>query len=98
MIIIHATLQVNQDKKVEFLQEVQPLIAATRAESGNISYRLLNDTEEENVFTMVEIWEDLQAVSQHNSSEHFTAFIAKAKEFLSAPLTAKIFEGQPINS
>jgi quinol monooxygenase YgiN len=97
MIIIHATLQVKKDKKDEFLQEIQPLIAATRVENGNISYRLLNDTEEENVFTMVEIWEDLQAVNHHNSSEHFTSFIAKAKEFLTAPLDAKVFDGQPMN-
>jgi len=97
LIIIHATFHVNSAKQDTFLEEIQPLIAASRAESGNISYGLQKDTEKENVYTMVEVWQNLQAVSSHNSSEHFTSFSAKAKEFLNAPLDVKIFEGQPLN-
>ncbi len=98
MIIIHATFHIHAAKQDEFLQEIQPLIAASRAEKGNISYRLQKDTETEHVFTMIEVWQDMQAVSSHNSSEHFTSFVAKAKDFLTAPLDVKAFEGKPLNS
>jgi len=96
MIIIHANLQINPAKQDLFLKEIQPLVAASRAESGNISYRLQKDTESANVFTMVEIWQDMQTVAQHNASEHFTKFTANAKEFLTAPLEVKAFEGEPL--
>lgn len=96
MIIIHATFHIQPAKKDLFLKEIQPLITASKAENGNISYNLLKDTENENVFTMVEVWQDLQAVSLHNASEHFTAFVSKAKDFLTAPLDVQSFEGQPL--
>ncbi|QIZ05912.1 antibiotic biosynthesis monooxygenase [Priestia megaterium] len=96
MIIIHATFHINPTKQDMFLEEIQPLIAASREENGNVSYRLQKEVENENVFTMVEVWQDMQAVASHNSSEHFTKFVAKAKEFLTAPLDVKAFEGQPL--
>jgi quinol monooxygenase YgiN len=96
MIIIHASFHVNPAKQDAFLTELQPVIAASCEESGNISYNLHKDTENDNVFTMVEVWEDAQAVASHNQSSHFTSFIGKAKEFLTAPLDVKTFDGQPV--
>ena len=97
MIIIHANLQINPAKQDLFLKEIQPLVAASRAEDGNLSYRLQKDTESANVFTMVEVWKDMQAVAKHNASEHFTKFTASAKDFLTAPLEVKAFEGEPLD-
>lgn len=96
MIIIHATFHIQPAKKDLFLKEMQPLIAASRAENGNISYNLLKDTENENVFNMEEVWQDQQAFSLHNASEHFTAFVSKAEDLLTAPLDIQSFEGQPL--
>lgn len=96
MIIIHATFQINPAKENQFLEEIQPLISASREESGNISYRLQKDVEKEYVYMMVEVWQDMQAVASHNSSDHFTKFVAKAKDFLAAPLEVKAFEGQSL--
>jgi quinol monooxygenase YgiN len=94
MIIIHAVFNINPAKQDAFLEEIQPLIAASRAESGNVSYNLHKATEKDNEFTMVEVWH--LAVTSHNSSEHFTSFVGKAKEFLSSPLIVNAFEGQPL--
>ncbi|WP_409296271.1 putative quinol monooxygenase [Peribacillus sp. SCS-26] len=96
MIIIHATFHVNPARQDEFLAELQPLIAASREESGNVSYSLQKDTENENVFTMIEVWKDAGAVATHNQSSHFTSFVGKAKDFLTAPLDVKAFDGQPV--
>ncbi|MGE7762183.1 putative quinol monooxygenase [Peribacillus sp. NPDC097895] len=97
MIIIHAVFNINPAKQDAFLEEIQPLIEASRAESGNVSYNLHKATEKDNQFTMVEIWQDKQAVASHNSSEHFTSFVGKAKEFLTAPLDVKAYDGQPLS-
>jgi quinol monooxygenase YgiN len=96
MIIIHAEFHINPTKEQAFLEEIRPLVAASRAEEGNISYDLMKDTERESVYTMVEVWKDTAAVEIHNASEHFTSFVGRAPEYLAAPLDVKIYEGNKI--
>ncbi|WP_226673890.1 putative quinol monooxygenase [Rossellomorea aquimaris] len=96
MIIIHAEFKINPIQEQAFLEEIRPLVAASRAEAGNISYDLMKDTEREHVYTMVEVWKDSSAVESHNASEHFTSFVGRAPEYLAAPLDVKIYEGNKI--
>lgn len=96
MIIIHAAFQVNPAKQQAFVEEIQPLIDASREENGNVSYDLYKNTEKESVYTMVEVWQNAEAVASHNTSEHFTSFVSKANQFLTAPLDVKVYDGQLI--
>ncbi|MEG0386124.1 putative quinol monooxygenase [Solibacillus cecembensis] len=98
MIIIHAHLQVKPDQEQAFLEEVKILLSATRDEKGNISYELMKSTEQECHYTMVEIWQDIEATAIHNTSEHFTAFTQKAPTFMAAPMDLKVFSGEPIKA
>jgi quinol monooxygenase YgiN len=95
MIIIHAGFQVQTDKEEDFLAEIRPLIEASRAEEGNISYDLVKDTEKAGAYTMVELWKDMDAVKFHNQTEHFTSFTAKAPQYFAAPPQVKVYEAQP---
>ncbi|PFK47681.1 antibiotic biosynthesis monooxygenase [Bacillus cereus] len=94
MIIIHAVFQVDPAKQQTFVEEIKPLIRDSREESGNVSYDLYKDMEKESVYTMVEVWQDAEAVASHNVSEHFTSFVKKANQFLTAPLDIKVYDGQ----
>ncbi|NDI33174.1 putative quinol monooxygenase [Chengkuizengella sediminis] len=94
MIMIHAVLHVNSKKEQDFKEEIQSLIKDSRAESGNISYQLMKDTEKENVYMMVEEWKDAEAIQSHNTSKHFTAFVGKASEYLTAPLDVKVYDAR----
>ncbi|MBL5766379.1 antibiotic biosynthesis monooxygenase [Heyndrickxia sporothermodurans] len=96
MIIVHATFQVNPAKENLFLEEIKSLIAASREENGNISYGIQKDVENEHVYMMIELWKDMDAAAGHNSSDHFTKFVAKAKDFLTAPVEIKAYEGQQL--
>jgi len=96
MFIIHATMQIDPAKQNEFLQAVQPLLTASRAENGNISYDLLIDPDRNHIYKMIEVWQDQEAISSHNTSEHFTGFTAQAGNFLTAPLDVKIYSAEPI--
>ncbi|AOZ90934.1 putative quinol monooxygenase [Paenibacillus crassostreae] len=96
MIIIHAEMKVNREVEAEFLDSVQELIELSRAEAGNVSYKLLQDTDKDDTYLMVEQWKDQEAVGAHNTSSHFQAFVAKAPKYLTAPLHAQAFIGQPI--
>lgn len=93
MIIIHAGFQIKPDEEAAFLTEIRSLIQESRSESGNISYDLMKDTEHDHAYTMVEVWKDAEAVGSHNASDHFQAFVSKAPQYLSAPLSIKSFEG-----
>ncbi|MGF3102800.1 putative quinol monooxygenase [Rossellomorea sp. DUT-2] len=96
MIIIHAEFHINPTKEQAFLEEIRPLVGASRGEEGNISYDLMKDTERESVYTMVEVWRDAAAVENHNASEHFASFVRRAPEYLAAPLDVKIYEGNKV--
>lgn len=96
VVIIHAHLQVKPDQEESFLSDVKTLLHETRAETGNISYDLLKSTEQEHHYTMVELWEDLQATASHNASPHFTTFLQQAKAYLAAPMDLKIFNGEAV--
>lgn len=43
---------------------------------------------------MVEVWKDEAAVASHNTSEHFTSFVSKVKQFLTAPLDITAYNGE----
>lgn len=94
MIIIHANLQIQPEQEQTFLEETKILLAATRAEEGNISYELKKSTEQDYHYTMVEVWKDLEATTIHNTSEHFKAFVQKAPTFMAAPMDLKVFNGE----
>lgn len=93
MILIHAGFKVQADKEQAFLEEIRTLIAASRTENGNVSYDLMKDTEKDHEYTMVEVWQDMNSVENHNKSDHFTSFASKAPHYLAAPLRMKIYEG-----
>ncbi|PAD20693.1 putative quinol monooxygenase [Terribacillus saccharophilus] len=97
MIIIHARMSVKPEKKEEFLQEIEAVMEGSRAETGNNSYDLFQDPKDANSFVMVENWKDMEAVQAHNTSSHFQKFSAAAKEMLSAPLAADVYQGEKLN-
>ncbi|WP_430536578.1 putative quinol monooxygenase [Listeria rocourtiae] len=85
MLVIQARLEVQEDKVAVFLKQVEPLIEASRAEAGNISYKLTCAVENTTEFYMIEQWEDIAAIDAHNKSSHFQAFQASVGSMLNAP-------------
>ncbi len=98
MIIIHASIRINPAKNEEFLQEVEGLLAASRAEEGNVSYDLFQEAGKEHSYLMVEVWKSPEAVDLHNKSSHFQAFVSKARELLAEPLGLNVFNGEQIKT
>lgn len=92
MIVVHAKMQIQASARELFLSEIQTLIAASRAEEGNVSYDLFEDTEQANTFMMMEVWNDKEAIATHNASSHFQAFTGKAPQFMAAPLGIQAYD------
>lgn len=91
MIAIEAKLEVQPAKRQEFLEATKTLIEGSRMEAGNISYDLFQSIEDENIFMMIEKWEDQAAIESHNTSAHFGQFVAFAQTALAKPLDVQSF-------
>ncbi|CCQ19401.1 Putative monooxygenase ycnE [Listeria monocytogenes N53-1] len=89
MLHIEAQITVKKEQTEAFLQAAKEVIAASRAEAGNHGYELVQSTENETVFYMLEKWADMAAIQQHNDSEHFKKF-QKAADFVAKELEISV--------
>ncbi|CBY62125.1 hypothetical protein LMOSLCC2376_0093 [Listeria monocytogenes SLCC2376] len=87
---IEAQITVRKEQTEAFLQAAKEVIAASRAEAGNHGYELVQSTENETVFYMLEKWADMAAIQQHNDSEHFKKFQKLAADFVAKELEISV--------
>ncbi|AKI53799.1 antibiotic biosynthesis monooxygenase [Listeria monocytogenes] len=90
MLHIEAQITVKKEQTEAFLQAAKEVIAASRAEAGNHGYELVQSTENETVFYMLEKWADMAAIQQHNDSEHFKKFQKAAADFVAKELEISV--------
>ncbi|HBZ6321213.1 TPA: antibiotic biosynthesis monooxygenase [Listeria monocytogenes] len=90
MLHIEARITVKKEQTEAFLQAAKEVIAASRAEAGNHGYELVQSTENETVFYMLEKWADMAAIQQHNDSEHFKKFQKLAADFVAKELEISV--------
>jgi quinol monooxygenase YgiN len=81
MITIVAKNLIKQGKAEEFKVLAERLVNESRKESGCISYSLYEDSNNSNILTFIEVWENSEAINLHNKSEHFTSIVPKFGEF-----------------
>lgn len=77
MISIVARFTINKGEESNFLQLIQPLIKASKAEESCIEYALQKHTIAANSYCLIEKWKDTAAVDIHNNTTHFTETIPK---------------------
>ncbi|EIX1771153.1 TPA_asm: antibiotic biosynthesis monooxygenase [Listeria monocytogenes] len=90
MLHIEAQITVKKEQTEAFLQAAKEVMAASRAEAGNHGYELVQSTENETVFYMLEKWADMAAIQQHNDSEHFKKFQKLAADFVAKELEISV--------
>jgi len=75
MIVVVGRVRTDADKREALVRIGQAVAAASRAESGCISYRVYEDTEIENDFVFVEEWESNEALQLHFATPHIREFM-----------------------
>lgn len=70
-----------EDKTEEAIKLYEELVEKTRKEEGCISYNLFMDIKDNSILTMIEEWENSDALDKHIKTEHFTRLIPKIKAF-----------------
>ncbi|RIJ45968.1 antibiotic biosynthesis monooxygenase [Maribellus luteus] len=86
MISIVAKFTVKQGKETSFLQLINELGEASRAEAGCIEYILHKDLKSNSVFCLIEKWKDQAAVDFHNNTPHFTGIVPQIVELAQAEI------------
>jgi len=92
MIIIIAQFTVLPGKTDALMKEVEPLIEATRKESGCITYILHQDIKNSNNFAFIEHWKDQASVDAHMRSDHFKTIGPKLNALRVAPPTVYFYK------
>ena len=89
MIVVVGRVSTDADKREELVRIGETVAAASRAEAGNISYRLYEATDLENEFVFVEEWESSDALKQHFATPHIAEFMQAIPGAISAPPDVK---------
>ncbi len=91
MIHVIATIELNSGTRDAFLQEFRTLVPLVRAEAGCLEYGAAVDVPSglsiqvpvrENVVTVVEKWESIEALKAHSQAPHMVAYRPKVKDFI----------------
>jgi quinol monooxygenase YgiN len=89
MIVVVGRVRTDADKRAELERIGQAVAAASRPEPGCISYRLYQDTEDENEFVFVEEWEGDEALQRHFATSHIAEFLQAIRATIVAPPDVK---------
>jgi quinol monooxygenase YgiN len=89
MIVVVGRVRTDAEKRDELIRIAQTVAAASREESGCISYRIYEDTEIENDFVFVEEWEGSEALERHFGTPHIGEFMGAIMATVIAPPDVK---------
>jgi quinol monooxygenase YgiN len=89
MIVVVGRVRTDSEKRLELVRIGQAVAAASRAETGCISYRLYEDTENENEYVFVEEWEGSDVLERHFSTPHVGEFMRAIPATIVAPPDVK---------
>ncbi|MGJ7922186.1 putative quinol monooxygenase [Neobacillus sp. LXY-4] len=85
MIKIIAKSKLKSDVNIEaYLKLANELVIESRKEKGCIAYSLYEDINDPTTFTMIEEWEDENAIEEHNNSEHFLKIVPELRKLREA--------------
>lgn len=82
MLVIHATFPVDPDSREDALELTRELAEQSRAEDGNVDYRVTTDIDDPNLFRFFERYEDESAFGAHAETDHFQEFEAALPDLL----------------
>ena len=86
MFQIIAIVTLKDGAAESFKPLIAPLVAASRADRGNISYDCWQDALNPNIFIFQEKWESDAALEAHMATPHFKKFGAETESLVAGPM------------
>jgi len=84
MFIVIIKMKAMPEKCLELKQTLQALIISTQKVKGCVSHNVFRDIENDNRFSLVQVWQNRTDLDVHLRSDKFTVLIG-AKSLLSQP-------------
>jgi quinol monooxygenase YgiN len=75
MLIVSGIISLDPAQHAAAVELFAPLVEATLAEEGNITYGFWASTSEPGVFRVYEEWESTDAMGLHMGSDHMATFL-----------------------
>lgn len=75
MLIVSGIVSVEASDHDKMVELIAPLVAATTAETGNLSYGFYADPAAPGVFRVYEEWETAEAMGEHMGTDHMATFL-----------------------
>ncbi len=88
MILASLRVVVPQKNRNEILRTLRPLLGPTRVRQGCLDCRLYQDTEDEDTYLFVQVWESEAALEDHIASEEYRKVLAVMDLAAEAPEVA----------
>ena len=92
MIRIFCKLTARPECAEKFAEVAASLVAASRAEEGNVFYTLNRSLDDPCTFAFMECWKDQAAVDEHNATKHFTETLPQLAQMCSAVGDVELYE------
>ena len=92
MVKVIAKFFVDQNKIDQFIKLSKELIENTRKENGCIKYELFEDTTKNTIFSIIEEWENTQALDAHFNSKHFIKLIPQLELIVTQRIEVNIYK------
>ena len=96
MLIVSAVIPVQPEKWADFIAAAKACAEATRQETGNLSYTILSDITNSNVYVTFEEWETPEAEAAHMQTGHLKAFIGEIRSYLAGPPAMRRYNAQKL--
>lgn len=91
MIKVVAKNYITIDKINDCITLVKELVQKTKTEKGCISYEMYQDTKDERILTMIETWENEEALQDHLESPHFKQLVPQIGKMSMRPTDMNIY-------
>jgi quinol monooxygenase YgiN len=102
MIHVIVFIQVHEGKREAFIEEFQKIVPTVRAEQGCVDYQWTVDVDipgidmfpppDPNRVTIIERWENVDALEAHAVAPHMAEYRPKVKDYIAA-MTAASTQG-----
>ena len=91
-IVVTARMKLKPEVVEDAKKEMAKLVKATCAETGCISYELLQTGKEGTSFMILENWQSKEDLEKHSQSAHFKVWMDKSKDMMAEPAQVNIWK------
>ena len=92
MLIQMVSINVKPGHAAEFLEAFRINYEGTRQEPGNVRFDVLRNPEDENSFTIYEVFTSPEAVDEHRKTTHYQECVRRIDPILAGPRTKTFYQ------